>query len=112
MKVEVAGLGSPVLMSLMVSVDVKQHRTMLTHWSQFVSRHRRALSSTSSSKLTDGPAAKGLLELRSTSPNFDHAILVLNGFFKGYVNRNLMKQIFKTKKKNKKKEKRRKKKEG
>ena len=73
--------GLPVLMSLMVSVNVKQHRTMLTHWSQFVNRHRRALSSTSSSKLTDGPAAKGLLELRSTSPNFDHAILVLNGFF-------------------------------
>ena len=28
--------GLPVLMSLMVSVDVKQHWTVLTHWSQFV----------------------------------------------------------------------------
>ena len=28
--------GLSVLTSLMVSVDVKQHRTMLTHWSQFV----------------------------------------------------------------------------
>ena len=28
--------GLPVLMSLMVSVDVKQHGTMLRHWSQFV----------------------------------------------------------------------------
>ena len=37
--------GLPVLMSLMVSVDVKQHWTMLTHWSQFVpntsTRHPR-----------------------------------------------------------------------
>ena len=47
-KVEVA-----VLMSLMVSVDVKQHWTMLTHWSQFVpvNRHPRTLSSTSSSSV-------------------------------------------------------------
>ena len=37
MKVEVDGSpGLPVLMSLMVSEDVKQHWTMLTHWSQFV----------------------------------------------------------------------------
>ena len=28
--------GLPILMRLMVSVDVKQHWTMLTHWSQFV----------------------------------------------------------------------------
>ena len=28
--------GPPVLASLMVSVVVKQHVTMLTHWSQFV----------------------------------------------------------------------------
>ena len=28
--------GLSVLMSLTVSVDVKQHRTMLMHWSQFV----------------------------------------------------------------------------
>ena len=28
--------GLSVLMSLMVSVDLKQHWTMLTHWSQFV----------------------------------------------------------------------------
>ena len=28
--------GLPVLMSLMVSVEVKQHWTMHTHWSQFV----------------------------------------------------------------------------
>ena len=28
--------GLPVLMSLTVSVDVKQHWTMLRHWSQFV----------------------------------------------------------------------------
>ena len=45
--------GLPVLMSLMVSVDVKQHWTMHTHWSQFVpnmsTRHPRTLSSTSSS---------------------------------------------------------------
>ena len=46
--------GLPVLMSLMVSVDVKQHWTMHTHWSQFVpnmyvNRHPRTLSSTSSS---------------------------------------------------------------
>ena len=37
MKVEVVGRpGLPVLMSLTVSVDVKQHWTMLRHWSQFV----------------------------------------------------------------------------
>ena len=45
--------GFPVLMSLMVSVDVKQHSTMHTHWSQFVpnmsTRHPRTLNSTSSS---------------------------------------------------------------
>ena len=45
--------GLPVLMSLTVSVDVKQHWTMLQHWSQFVpnmsARHPRTLSSTSSS---------------------------------------------------------------
>ena len=45
----------PVLMSLMVSVDVKQHWTMLTRWSQFVpnvsTQHPRILSSTSSSLL-------------------------------------------------------------
>ena len=45
--------GLPVLMSLLVSVDVKQHWTMLTHWSQFVpnmsTRHPRTLSFTSSS---------------------------------------------------------------
>ena len=36
-EVEMAVLGSvPVLMSLTVSVDVKQHWTMLTHRSQFV----------------------------------------------------------------------------
>ena len=28
--------GLPVLMNLMVSVDVKEHWTMHTHWSQFV----------------------------------------------------------------------------
>ena len=43
----------PVLLSLTVSVDVKQHWTMLRHWSQFVpnmsARHPRTLSSTSSS---------------------------------------------------------------
>ena len=48
--------GPPVLMSFMVSVDVKQHWTMHTHWSQFVpnmsTRHPRTLSSTSSSSLT------------------------------------------------------------
>ena len=51
-KVELAVLGSPSLISLMVSVDVKQHWTMHTHWSQFVpnmsTRHPRTLSSTSS----------------------------------------------------------------
>ena len=31
MKVEVAVLGSPSLISLMVSVDVKQHRTDVKH---------------------------------------------------------------------------------
>ena len=31
--------GIPVLMSLMVSVDVKQHRTVLRHWSQFVANN-------------------------------------------------------------------------
>ena len=45
--------GLPVLMSLVVSVDVKQHWTMLTHWSQFVpnmsTRHQRTWNSTSSS---------------------------------------------------------------
>ena len=45
--------GLPVLMSLMVSMAVKQHSTMHTHWSQFVpnipTRHTRTLSSTSSS---------------------------------------------------------------
>ena len=44
--------GLSVLMSLTVSVDVKQHWTMLTHWSQFVPNmstwHPRTLSSTSS----------------------------------------------------------------
>ena len=44
--------GLPILMSLMVSVDVKQHWTTCTHWSQFVpnmsTRHPRTLSSTSS----------------------------------------------------------------
>ena len=44
--------GLPDLMSLMVSMDVKQQRTMLRHWSQFVhnmsTRHPRTLSSTSS----------------------------------------------------------------
>ena len=54
MKVEVAVLGSPSLIVLMVSVDVKQHRTMPRHWPQFVpnnyvNRHPRTLSSTSSS---------------------------------------------------------------
>ena len=49
-KVEVAVLGLPVLISLMVSVDVKQRWTMmLTHCSQFVpntsTRHPRTLSS-------------------------------------------------------------------
>ena len=41
--------GLSVLTSLMVSVDVKQHWTMHTHWSQFVpnmsTRHPRTLSS-------------------------------------------------------------------
>ena len=51
MKVEVAGSpGLPVLMSLTVSVDVKGHSTMHTHWSQFVpnmsTRHPRTLIST------------------------------------------------------------------
>ena len=45
--------GFPVLTSLMVSVGVKQHWTVLTHWSQFVpdtsAGHPRTLSSTSSS---------------------------------------------------------------
>ena len=44
--------GLPVLISLVVSVDVKQHWTMLRYWSQFVpnmlTRHPRKLSSTSS----------------------------------------------------------------
>ena len=35
-KVEVAVLGSPSLTTLTVSVDVKQHWTVLRHWSQFV----------------------------------------------------------------------------
>ena len=43
--------GLPVLMSLMVSVEVKQHWTMHTHWSQFVpdrsTQHPRTLSSAS-----------------------------------------------------------------
>ena len=47
--------GLTVLMSPMVSVDVKQHWTMHTHWSQFVpnmsTRHPRTLSSTSSSSI-------------------------------------------------------------
>ena len=42
----------PILISLMVSVDVNQHWTMHTHWSQFVpnisTQHPRTLSSTSS----------------------------------------------------------------
>ena len=33
---EVAVLGLSVLTSLVVSVDVKQYCTMLTHWSQLV----------------------------------------------------------------------------
>ena len=45
--------GLPVLMSLVVSVDVKQHCTIHTHRSQFVpnmsTRHPMTLSSTSSS---------------------------------------------------------------
>ena len=45
--------GLSILMSLTVSVDVKQHWTMLMHWSQFVpnmsTQHPRTLSSTSSS---------------------------------------------------------------
>ena len=54
--------GLPVLMSLMVSVDVKQHWTMPTHWSQFVpnmsTRHPRTLISTSSSSSSRfGPLA-------------------------------------------------------
>ena len=36
MKVEVAVLGFPSLIVLTVSVDVKQHSTVLRHWSQFV----------------------------------------------------------------------------
>ena len=36
MEVEVACPGLSVLKSLMVSVDVKHHLTMLTHWSQFI----------------------------------------------------------------------------
>ena len=48
--------GLPVLMNLTVSVDVKQHRTMLRHWSQFVpnnyvNRHPRTGSSTSLSSV-------------------------------------------------------------
>ena len=35
-KVEVAVWGFPSLINLTVSVDVKQHRTVLRHWSQFV----------------------------------------------------------------------------
>ena len=42
----------PVLMNLMVSVDVKQHWTMLRHWSPFVNRHPRTWSCTSSSSCT------------------------------------------------------------
>ena len=42
--------GLSVLTSLMVSVDVKQYRTMLTHWSQLVpnsvNRNPRTLSNT------------------------------------------------------------------
>ena len=49
--------GFPILMSLTVSVDVKQHWIMLTHCWQFVpnmsARHPRVLSSTSSSSGTD-----------------------------------------------------------
>ena len=45
--------GLSVLMSIMFSVDIKQHWTMHTHWSQFVpnmsTRHPRTLSSISSS---------------------------------------------------------------
>ena len=45
--------GLPVLMSLIVSVDVKQHWTMHTRWSHFApnmsTQHPRTLSSTSSS---------------------------------------------------------------
>ena len=43
----------PILISFILSVDVKQHWTMHTHWSQFVpnmsTQHPRTLSSTSSS---------------------------------------------------------------
>ena len=47
--------GLSVLMSMMVSVDVKQQWTMLTHWSQlvpnnYVNRHPRTGSSTSSAQ--------------------------------------------------------------
>ena len=42
--------GFPVLMSLMVSVDVKKQGIMLTHWSQFVpnmsTRHPMSLLTT------------------------------------------------------------------
>ena len=47
--------GLLVLMSFMVPVDVKQHWTINTHWSQFVpnmsDRHLRTLSSTTSSSV-------------------------------------------------------------
>ena len=54
--------GLPVLMSLMVSVDVRQHWTVLTHWSQFVpnmsTRHPRTLSSTAASASCSGAVWK------------------------------------------------------
>ena len=61
--------GLPVLMSLMVSVDVKQHWTMLTHWSQFVPNmsawHPRILSSTSSSSATADHFSRSLQQITS-----------------------------------------------
>ena len=55
--------GPSVLMSLTVSVDVKQHWTMLRHWSQFVpnnyvNRHPRTWSSTSPPLWPGGKAGK------------------------------------------------------
>ena len=54
--------GLSVLTSLMVSVDVKQYRTMLTHWSQLVpnsvNRNPRTLSNTTAAAAAAAAAAE------------------------------------------------------
>ena len=71
-KVGVAVLGSPSLIILLVSVDVKQHWTMYTHWSQFVpnmsTRHPRTLSSISSSLCSWFFRSQELCESRGGHP--------------------------------------------